>query len=284
MSDEITPRRRLLTRRRLFGTVAGLGIAGFGWMRFVEPKWYSLAKHTVPLGLPRPVKVLHLSDFHAAPAPLPHIADSVARGLAEKPDIVCLTGDFITWKYERWDDYAEVLAPLAKAAPTFAVLGNHDGGKWSRRFGYGDTTLVRDLLAKTKVQLLHNTHTTVEVGGQQLRLVGLGDWWADEMEPREAFNGTSTEPQMPTVLLSHNPDTKDRLVNFAWDLMLSGHTHGGQLALPLIGTPFAPVRDKRFVRGLHQWQNRWLHVTAGVGALHSMRFNCRPEISVLTLT
>ena len=65
--------------------------------------------------------------------------------------------------------------------------------------------------------------------------------------------------------------------------MLSGHTHGGQLSLPVIGTPFAPVRDKRFVHGLHSWNNRRLHITSGVGALHHMRFNCRPEVSLLEL-
>ena len=70
---------------------------------------------------------------------------------------------------------------------------------------------------------------------------------------------------------------------YPWDLMLSGHTHGGQLWIPFIGAPFAPVRDKRFVKGLVRWQNRWVHVTKGVGNLHGMRLNCPPEVSLLTL-
>ena len=65
--------------------------------------------------------------------------------------------------------------------------------------------------------------------------------------------------------------------------MLSGHTHGGQLRIPFVGTPFAPVRDRRFVQGLHRWQDRWLHITKGIGNLRGMRLNCRPEISLLTL-
>ena len=88
---------------------------------------------------------------------------------------------------------------------------------------------------------------------------------------------------MPVVLLSHNPDTKDHLLDFAWDVMLSGHTHGRQLSLPLIGEPFSPIVDKRYVRGLYRWENRWLHISAGVGSLHTARFNCRPEVSLLTL-
>ena len=65
--------------------------------------------------------------------------------------------------------------------------------------------------------------------------------------------------------------------------MLCGHTHGGQCDLMFLGTPFAPVRDKRFVQGLHRWEDRWIHITRGVGNLHGMRFNCRPEVSLLTL-
>jgi predicted MPP superfamily phosphohydrolase len=66
-------------------------------------------------------------------------------------------------------------------------------------------------------------------------------------------------------------------------LLLCGHTHGGQIRLPFVGTPFAPVRDKRFVEGLHQWDGRWMYITRGVGNLHGVRFNCPPEVSLLTL-
>ena len=65
--------------------------------------------------------------------------------------------------------------------------------------------------------------------------------------------------------------------------MLSGHTHGGQMRLPVMGTPFAPVLDHRFVHGLGAWDDRWIHVTSGVENLHGMRFNCRPEVAMLTL-
>jgi uncharacterized protein len=101
------------------------------------------------------------------------------------------------------------------------------------------------------------------------------------MEPAVAYR--AIDRTQPTILLSHNPDTKSQLMKWPWDLMLSGHTHGGQLSLPGIGTPFAPIRDKRYVRGLHRWNDRWLHITKGVGNLHGMRFNCRPEVSILTL-
>jgi uncharacterized protein len=103
--------------------------------------------------------------------------------------------------------------------------------------------------------------------------------WAEEMNPQNAF--AKARGELRTILLSHNPDSKVDLGSYRWDLMLSGHTHGGQLYLPIIGTPFAPVRDKRYVAGLKAWRDRWIHVTKGVGNLHGLRFNCRPEVSLL---
>lgn len=84
-------------------------------------------------------------------------------------------------------------------------------------------------------------------------------------------------------MLCHNPDAKDKLRASAWDLMLCGHTHGGQLRLPGIGRPFAPVRDVRYVEGLRPWEGRLIHITRGIGNLHGLRFNCRPEINLLNL-
>jgi predicted MPP superfamily phosphohydrolase len=176
------------------------------------------------------------------------------------------------------------LKPLAENAPTFACLGNHDGGSWAaRRRGYEDTTAVRELLAKSGVELLHNTAKPVRIKEWNLTLVGLGDSWAKEIQPQFAFPQLPPSADATTLLLSHNPDTKAQLKEFVWDLMLCGHTHGGQLRLPILGTPFAPVEDMRFVEGLHRWHDRWIHITRGVGNLHGVRFNCPPEVSLITL-
>ncbi|MCB0286269.1 MAG: phosphodiesterase, partial [Calditrichaeota bacterium] len=110
------------------------------------------------------------------------------------------------------------------------------------------------------------------------------DWWAGEIDPPKAFAQLSPESHSaPKIVLSHNPDTKTHIQPFEWDLLLCGHTHGGQIRFPLIGAPFAPVRDKRFVEGLHRWENRWLHITRGIGNVRGIRINCRPEISHLSL-
>jgi predicted MPP superfamily phosphohydrolase len=264
--------------------MVGSMLGGAGWTRFVEPWWFKMTRREVPLGLGGGrLKLLQLSDFHADPMPLDHVARCIRAGLAEKPDLICLTGDFITRKYDQWDAYSALLAESAKAAPTFAILGNHDGGHWARRHGYADTKPVRGLLEKAGVRLLHNEAERFENANGKITLAGLGDMWAQEMEPAAVLGGRKRERDVPLVLMSHNPDTKDALSSYAWDLMLSGHTHGGQLSLPLLGEPFAPIVDKRYVRDLHRIGDRWLYITAGVGCLHTARFNCRPEISLLTL-
>ena len=92
-------------------------------------------------------------------------------------------------------------------------------------------------------------------------------------------------PGEPVILMCHNPDAKDILKPFFWNLMLAGHTHGGQFVVPFTKfAPFAPVADKSIVEGLHSWdKSRYIHVTKGVGNLYGLRFNCRPEISLIQL-
>ena len=123
----------------------------------------------------------------------------------------------------------------------------------------------------------------IQIRGQPVYVAGVGDLWAGELNAEKAFE---SRPSVGAtrVLLAHNPDSKDTLRHQPWDLMLSGHTHGGQCDLVFFGTPFAPVRDRRYVRGLGKWNDRWIHVTAGVGNLHGLRLNCRPDVSLLTLT
>jgi hypothetical protein len=248
----------------------------------------ALTRHSVRLraNLPEPVRVLHLSDLHySATVPLSLIESVVTLGLNEKPDLICLTGDFITGLEDvSSGSYARTLSRLSAAAPTFAVLGNHDGGTWAQEMGgYSDSRLVRGLLERSGIQLLHNASTRVRVRSAGLWLAGVGDLWSGEVAPGLAFAGHSSDRDEPVVLLSHNPDSKEVLGAFPWDLMLSGHTHGGQVIVPFVGPCFAPVVDKRYVAGLRAWGSRQIHVTRGVGNLAGIRFRCRPEVAVLTI-
>lgn len=275
-----------MTRRRFLAAV-GLGVAGSGiYAGAIEPQWLTVGQPLVRLGRSEgtPFRILHLSDLHASRVvSLEFIASAVREGLALRPDLICLTGDFITRGYEELDGYAEVLRPLAEAAPTFACLGNHDGGIWAaRRRGYPTTHRVRELLGRAGITLLHNVAQTVQVRGREVTVVGLGDLWAGELQPALAFEGLRPGSG-PTLVLAHNPDVRDALRPYAWDLLLCGHTHGGQVKLPWVGPLVLPIRDRRFAEGLVRWEQRWVYVTRGVGNLHGIRFNCPPEITLLTV-
>jgi predicted MPP superfamily phosphohydrolase len=283
----------LLTRRNFFlGLAGGVGTAaGTGaYLRWLEPGWLDVTRTAVTVpgkirepGAP-PLRVLHLSDLHAyAPwITLDHIADAVALGLAQKPDLICLTGDFITRRYEAFGDYARVLRPLAAAAPTFACLGNHDGGAWARgEGGYRQVDSVRGMLKEAGIDLVHNSARNLIVGGRRVQIFGVGDWWAGQCLPARSFAVTPSRSGALRLVLCHNPDAKVSFASYDWDLMLCGHTHGGQIGIPALARRFAPVRDKRFIAGLYPWEGRQLFITRGIGNLHHARFLCRPEVSLL---
>ena len=287
---QVAPVPTALRRRRWLWALGLLGLsggAGAAYTRLREPRWLEVTHQVVPTrpSETKPIRILHLSDLHAsACVPLEFISEAVRLGLAEKPDLICLTGDFITKHFAGFDAYAAVLKPLAATAPVFACLGNHDGGVYSsrpERFRTSNHTEIRRLLKACGAKCLLNESVEVTVRGRHLWLVGVGDLWSRELCATEAFD--SVPPDSVTVLLMHNPDGKDAVAGFRWDLALCGHTHGGQLRLPWLGTPFAPVRDHRYVAGLNRWRDRWIFTTRGVGNLHGVRFNCRPEVSLLHL-
>jgi uncharacterized protein len=283
--------RRLSRRHFLIGGAAAgtAAVAGALYSRFGEPHWLELSRVSVPLspaGESRPpVRIAHLSDFHSSPVvPLAFIDEAVSLALTERPDAVAITGDFFTNRLRDAAPYADILRRLSAAVPTFACLGNHDGGPWTQRAG-GNPSIdeALDLLRAANVTCLQNAGREITLRNRSFQFIGVGDLWSGLCDPPVAFARTPPRAQATRILLNHNPDAKELLHLFDWDLALCGHTHGGQLRLPLFGTPFAPVRDRRYVQGLHRWEKRWLYITRGVGNLHGFRFNCRPEVSVLEI-
>ena len=280
------PRRRFLVAAA--GATAGFG--GWVYSRRVEPRWLDVSEKN--LALPSgawsgpPLRVLYLSDLHfSSTVPLAQIDDAITRGLTLRPDVICVTGDFVTAQ-DRFDEaaYTSVLARLAAAAPVFATLGNHDGGVYSgNSIGQVSTTRVGAMVRRAGFTLLHNRSANLTVRGRRVHLVGLGDWWSQQCLPGLAFQAFTPSPGEPILALSHNPDSKEALLPYPWHVLLSGHTHGGQCGLPFVGAALAPVRDKRYLAGAYRYANRWLHITRGVGNLHSLRVFCRPEVSLLAL-
>ena len=273
-----------MTRRKFFFSLPLVGaspVYAFG----IEPNWLEQSHIRVKLpqrNLSGVIRILHLSDFHASSVvPFSLIEKAIDDGLAMRPDLICLTGDFVT-NADPFDEaeYSRLLGRLSLAAPTFACLGNHDGGVWAGKLGgFRDTCVVRELLEASRICLLDNASELVRVQGQSIRLVGVGDLWSGELNGARAF--ADVRAGEPTIVLAHNPDTKDVLGGHPWDLMLSGHTHGGQVVVPLVGARFVPIQDKRFIAGLKEWNGRKVYVSRGIGSIGGFRVNCRPEVTLL---
>lgn len=278
----------LARRQFLLRAAAPILGVGCGYATLIEPRWLRFQQHDMRLfAAPpdNPVRLIHLSDLHASW----HVADSLIEraidlAITSQPDLICVTGDFVTG-IDGYDStwYRGQLRRLSRAAPAFAVLGNHDGGLWARpRGGHQSHEPVRDMVEESGITMLHNASRRLQVRGRTIQLTGVGDLWADEIDASRAFR--DNDRHVPTILLSHNPDTKEIFRYHRWNLMLSGHTHGGQIRIPAVGTPFAPVFDRRYVDGLREWESRWIHVSRGVGNALGVRVNCPPEISLLRLT
>jgi predicted MPP superfamily phosphohydrolase len=276
-------RHSCMTRRKFLYSALGSSLV---YPCYLEPRWLDVTRQTVRLHRPgiAPFKILHLSDLHASLlVPQSMIHRAITAGLAERPDLICVTGDFVTHRQDfHAAEYAATLRRLSAAAPTFAVMGNHDGGEWaSHHMGNRDHRVVDRILEDAHIELLHNRSVGVEARGAALNIVGVGDLWSDEVDAGRAFRGVGGG--RPTIVLAHNPDTKEELRRPEWDLMLSGHTHGGQVVIGFDGSRYAPVEDKRYVAGLKPWGTRQIHVTRGVGNIAGVRFRCRPEASLLTV-
>ena len=166
--------------------------------------------------------------------------DAIAIANREKPDLVVITGDFVCHSHAYLEDLTEVLKAIE--APTFAVLGNHD--YWAGAAG------VRRALRAAGVELLANANTIVEVGGQRLQIVGLDDAYTGHADRRLELRGVRSD--LPTLGLSHIAEEADALWAAGVPLVLSGHTHGGQLTVArLHELTLGRLGGHRYVHGLY---------------------------------
>jgi len=237
-------------------------------------------------------KILHLSDLHFSQVvSLSYLEKALEEGFSKGPDFAMITGDFVTSQptEEKLELYRELLERFARKRPVFACLGNHDGGAWAaKNGGYSTNERIRKLLRAAGIIVLENQKKEIHVRGQRLDIVGLGDLWSNQCLPNQCLKkleyGKKTQ-RNPIVLLNHNPDAKEVLARYDWDLMLSGHTHGGQLIIPFENyAPLAPVKDRSMTHGLHGWKGRVIHISRGIGNVYGVRLNCRPEVTLLEVS
>jgi predicted MPP superfamily phosphohydrolase len=267
----------------------GRGMAHWHYATRVEPTWLELNRHDVPIaGLPLPFagfRVVQLSDFHCGRrVSTAYLAEAVELAQNQMPDLVVLTGDFIHSGFHYVNRVAQVLGRLRAPHGVFAVLGNHDfsvrNALGIRRFPHLHSA-VATALAAHGVRVLRNETVRLGTEDKALLLTGVEDLWSRVCDVERAYSGTSEDN--PRLVLAHNPITIDHLGGRRCDLMLSGHTHGGQVNLPGLGRVALSRKGKKFPAGMFQVNNRRLYVNKGVGFGFRVRFNVRPEVAVFTL-
>lgn len=267
---------------------------GRNWARIsygysVEPTWLELNQIEVPVpDLPEAFigfRIVQMSDFHCSKqVPAEYLAETIALAQAQAADLMVLTGDFVHKGYKYVDAVADMLGTLSAPFGVFAVLGNHD---YSVRNALGVRRYrdlhraVGDALGARGIRVLRNESLPLVRGDTQLTLVGVEDLWSRCCDLNQALAGLDSAT--PRVILAHNPRTIEQMDGRRCDLMLSGHTHGGQVDWPGIGRPTLGKHARRFAAGLYQFNGSYLYVNKGVGFGIRFRFGVRPEVSVLTL-
>jgi predicted MPP superfamily phosphohydrolase len=219
------------------------------------------------------VRLLLITDLHAGPfLSEAALGRTLERLLALEPDLILLGGDLTTARIDELWDCAPVLSRLKAPLGVFAVLGNHD-------YYSGQPRLVREVVERCGVTVLHNRSARVERGGRWLSIAGVDDLLLGRPDLDAALDGT----QPPVVLLSHNPDLFFAAERRGVALMLSGHTHAGQIRVP--GLPVL-VRQSRYRldEGRFRIGETELVVSRGIGTVGlPWRVACAPEAVLLTL-
>jgi predicted MPP superfamily phosphohydrolase len=221
-------------------------------------------------------RIVQLSDLHLDPlTPLPWLCGVLDQAQRLNGQIIVCTGDYVhargraTQVDAIWPELVRLRAPLG----VFNVLGNHD--HWA------DTGRSLEWLERSGQSVRHRARP-VQIGAHRIWIAGAGDYWEDRCGIDEALAPVPTDECR--IVLAHNPDTADVPWRSRVDLMLSGHTHGGQVRLPLLGAPVLPVRNKRYASGLVTTDRTRVFISRGIGwAILPVRFNCPPQIAVLEL-
>jgi predicted MPP superfamily phosphohydrolase len=266
-----------ITRRQVLRGLAGIGVgvaAGAGSYGYTYERHHiGVTRETIEVsGLPAAhagLRIGFLTDLHRSfTGTHDMIAKAVALVMAERPDLVVLGGDYVTNADRRYmEPAAEALAPLSAPQGVFAVLGNHD-----------DDREMPAALAARHVAVLRDARTRLTIRGEPLDIVGIRYWTNRVADITRLLRGASPN----TMLLAHTPKRLAEAAALSIPLMLSGHTHGGQIVLPGLGAVAA--REFPVIAGSARRENTAVFVSRGVGTVYvPVRISCPPEVAILTL-
>ena len=282
--------RRTVTRRQLLRRIfGGIALAGGGTAAYAaaaEPLLPRREEVTIALlGLPLAfdgMTIALLSDLHIQPGfPASRLRSVVSLTNEARPDLILLGGDYINDRAPKRERYMEecaaALTGLRAESGVFAVFGNHD---YPEPPNDPPAAPWRD----AGITPLNNEVVPVNRRGSSdvLYLVGMRSAVSRPAAPGEVMRGTP--PDAPRIVLWHEPDRAEESARAGASLQLSGHTHGGQVRLPFAGPLALPALGRKYPAGLYEVEKMPLYVTRGIGLLPPLvRFNCPPEVTLLTL-
>ncbi len=279
-------RRTFLRSGLLLGGAAALGTLG---VASCEP--YELSLTTLDIGLPRfapefdGFRLVQISDLHFGEyIREEHVAAVVDRVNGLNPDLVVITGDFVTAPHalalrrgaaqQIWPCVL-ILKGIRASHGVVATLGNHDSET--------DPDLIAEALMENGIEVLRNEARPIEVHGARFWLAGLNDATVGMADPERALHGVPRGE--PTVLAVHEPDFADAVVKYPVDLQISGHSHGGQVRLPLVGALYLPPMARKYPIGLRRLGPLQLYTNRGIGVVGApFRFLCPPEVTLFRFT
>jgi len=286
-------KQNLVIPRRAFlaGVASSIGVPGAlgAYAVLLEPQRVRLERYKMHIKeLPESLngfRIVHVSDTHYGPfISLPYIRAVIAQANELQGDLVVLTGDYVHRTPRAIPDGVAVLKSFRSRLGTLATLGNHDHWEGAAE--------VRAAFAESGIPLIDNKRlflSSRELNqepniGQSICIGGVGDLWEDVVDIERALEGAPES--MPRLLLAHNPDTAEQVPpGMRIDLIFSGHTHGGQVWVPGLGTPILPSGyGQKYAGGLCAGPHCPVIVSRGIGmAIMPVRFGVRPEIGEITL-
>jgi len=283
-------RRQHRWRKAIWTTVSRVGLTGIHTLP-LNRRWVDIHRRAMPLrGLDASFdgfKLVQISDLHYSPVVWQRYLVQYISWVNElDPDLVVVTGDLITGGYRFAHRIATILSHLRTRHGVICTFGNHDYSVYGKNLsaeGERRADYLEKCLKKRGLIVLRNQSCEVSLGRGRapLVMVGLDDEWSGHLDPDRAFQGLTDE--RPIICLNHNPATCSHLMSYPWQWMLSGHTHGRQVAAGRLGRRFYPHRYRHFTHGYYAVNGRHLYVNRGLSYGQRVLEWCRPEITAFRL-
>jgi predicted MPP superfamily phosphohydrolase len=273
------------------------GLTALIWPRFIAPQRWRLTRFDVLMpclpGAFDGYKIAQLTDLHTGSTNQQYLHRVINNMVANAPNIMVITGDLIEYRADSLAKLEAILPMLHAPDGVLAIFGNHDYHEYSWRH-VGPRSAhraihkrLRKLLDKYHIHLLRNSQHIIERDHSRLYFVGMDELWTGNSDGQAAF--AAVPDHAACICLQHNPDGFELLRQYPWQLMLCGHTHGGQVRLPLAGSLFVPMKHRQYIRGWYQLESgpggakKRMYVSSGLGQSVPIRLRVPPEASIFTL-